>query len=79
MKKILEDAGYIIKTLSRGSQKGKPFEEGGGYKKNFGGDGIFQYHPAEGSHHGGSYWKIQHGKVGVWYDGQGKEIKRNQN
>ena len=79
MKRILEDAGYSVETLSRGSLKGKPFEEGGGYKINFGGDGIFQYHPAERSHHGGEYWKIQHGKVGVWYDRQGKEIKRNQN
>lgn len=79
MFKRLQNAGYDVKPLSQGAQRGVPFEEGGGYKINFGGDGIFQYHPAEKSHHGGEYWKIKHGKVGVWYDGQGKEIKRNQN
>ena len=51
----------------------KPFEEGGGYKINFGGDAIFQYHPAEKSHHGGAYWKIHQGKVEHRYDMAGNE------
>lgn len=79
MLKRLQNAGYNVKPLSRGAHKGELFIDGGGYKINFGGDGIFQYHPAENSHHGDAYWKIKHGKVGVWYDRQGKEIKRNQN
>lgn len=79
MKQILEEAGHVVLPLSNGSQKGKLFEEGGGYKINFGGDGIFQYHPVEGSHHNGEYWKIQNGEIGVWYDRTGKEIKRKEN
>lgn len=77
MKKRLEIAGYEVKPLADGSLKGKAFEEGGGYKINFGGDGIFQYHPAERSHHGGAYWKIKNGPTGrrgVHYDMAGNEI-----
>jgi hypothetical protein len=58
MKKALEQAGFVVKPLNRGNFKGVPFEQGGGYKTNYGGNGIFQYHPPARSHHGGAYWKI---------------------
>ena len=57
--------GYDVKTLSQGSFKGIPFEEGGGFKVNWGGDRILQYHPENLSHHGGAYFKISSGKTGT--------------
>ncbi|MBP3609649.1 MAG: hypothetical protein J6J42_04865 [Lachnospiraceae bacterium] len=36
--------GYDVNPLSKGSYKGIPFEEGGGFKVNWGGDRILQYH-----------------------------------
>lgn len=75
LKKELEKNGYNIKPLGRGFLKGKNFEDGGGYKVNFGGDGIFQYHPEEHSHHGGEYYKISKGNIRrKWYDMDGDEI-----
>ena len=79
MKKLLEDAGYNVKPLNKGSLKGAQFEKGGGYKVNFGKDGIFQYHPATMSHHGGEYWKVTKTEGGIWYDRAGKEIRRTEN
>lgn len=77
MKSMLEELGYEVKPLgSKSSLKGIPFEEGGGYRVTFGGDGYFQYHPAKGSHHGDEYWKIANGKLGVHryeMDGKPKE------
>lgn len=68
-------SGCEVKLLQQGKYKGLPFEEGGGYKVNFGGDGILQYHPAKGSHHGGAYYKIATGKHGLrWYNMKGEEI-----
>lgn len=64
LKESLENAGYDVKPLNRGSFKGKLFEKGGGFKVNFGGDGILQYHPNEKSHHNGAYYKISTGKGG---------------
>lgn len=78
MKRRLEQAGYKVTALKKGALKDKPFEEGGGYIINFGGDGAFQYHPAEHSHHGGAYWKVKNGptgKGGRHYDMGGNEIK----
>lgn len=60
----LEAEGFEVKPLMNGSLKGIPFEDGGGFKVNFGDGGLFQYHPAEGSHHGGAYYKISTGKGG---------------
>ena len=57
--------GYDVQPLSRGSFKGIPFEEGGGFKVNWGGDRILQYHPENSSHHGGAYFKISSGKTGT--------------
>lgn len=56
--------GYDVKPLNRGSFKGIPFEEGGGFKVNWGGDRILQYHPENLSHHGGAYFKISSGETG---------------
>ncbi len=79
MKLRLEWAGYNVEPLADGSLAGRLFEGGGGYKINFGGDGIFQYHPAQMSHHDGEYWKVQKQGVGEWYDRKGKLIKRKIN
>ncbi|MGN0654226.1 MAG: hypothetical protein ACI4KD_04850, partial [Oscillospiraceae bacterium] len=57
--------GYDVKPLSKGSYKGIPFKESGGFKVNWGGDRILQYHPAGASHHGGAYFKISSGETGT--------------
>ena len=75
MKAMFEMAGYDVKPLSKSKSgfKGLLFENGGGYKVNFGGDGIFQYHP-EGGYHRIEYWKIRNGSMGVkHYDRDGNE------
>ncbi len=64
---ILKDYlnGYNVQPLSRGSLKNKLFDSGGGFKVNFGGDGLFQYHPS-GFHHGNrGYYKISNGIKGT--------------
>lgn len=61
----LEAEGLEVKPLMNGSLKGIPFEEGGGFKVNFEDGGLLQYHPAEGSHHGGAYYKISTGRGGT--------------
>lgn len=74
LKEALQKAGYEVKPLARGSLKGVAFEDGGGYKVNYGGDGILQYHPADKSHHKGEYYKISSGKGGVRrYDRDGNK------
>ena len=74
LKETLENAGYDVKPLNKGSLKGKLFEDGGGFKVNFGGDGILQYHPEKKSHHSGEYYKISTGKGGTKrYDLKGNE------
>ncbi len=65
LKDALEQSGFEIKPLARGSLKGIAFEQGGGYKINFGDGGLIQYHPDNGSHHGGAYYKISTGKGGT--------------
>ncbi|MFE3573962.1 hypothetical protein [Lysinibacillus sp. NPDC059133] len=74
--KYLKENGYNPQPLSGGSLKGKPFEEGGGFKVTWGGDRILQYHPGSRHHGGVPYWKISSGKTGtVRYDMQGNIIK----
>jgi hypothetical protein len=69
--------GYDPKPLSKGNFEHVSFEAGGGFKVNWGGDRILQYHPADNSHHGGAYWKISSGAAGViWYNLHGMEIRR---
>lgn len=70
----LQNLGYETKPLKGKNYRDVPFEEGGGYRVHFGGDGILMYHPGERSHHGGEYYKISTGKGGVKrYDINGKE------
>lgn len=74
LKELFEKDGCDVKPLNRGSLKGKSFEEGGGFKVNFGGDGILQYHPEKKSHHNGAYYKISTGRGGTKrYDLKGNE------
>lgn len=73
--KSLKRAGYEVKPLNRGKYKGISFEDGGGFKVNYGGDGLLQYHPEKGSHRGGAYYKIATGNKGLkWYNMKGEEI-----
>lgn len=58
MKSFLEKRGSSVLPLSRGHFKKVRFEDGGGYKINYGGNGEFQYHPEERSHHDAAYWKV---------------------
>ncbi|MBQ8559058.1 MAG: hypothetical protein IJ439_03635 [Tyzzerella sp.] len=75
LKAALANKGYEVKPLNSGNFKGVAFEEGGGFKVNFGGDGILMYHPESRSHHGGAYYKISTGKGGIHrYDTNGNEI-----
>ena len=73
----LKNNGYNPQPLSGGSFKGVSFEDGGGFKVNWGGDRILQYHPAGKGHHGGfEYWKISSGPTGtIRYDMNGNIIK----
>lgn len=75
LKKELEEAGYEVMPLGRGFHAGRRFEDGGGFRVNFAEDGgYFQYHPKEGSHHGGEYYKFCSGKGGqIRYDKDGNE------
>lgn len=71
----LEKAGLPVSSLKAGRLKDVPFNEGGGWKANFGDGGIIQYHPGEKSHHQGEYYKISTGKTGKhWYNLKGEEI-----
>lgn len=65
LKRELEKEGFEVKPLKKGSLKDILFEDGGGYKVNFGSDGILQYHPEKNSHHEGAYYKISTGKGGT--------------
>lgn len=72
---FLQTIGYKTVPLSDGFYDGVSFQDGGGYKINFGGDGIFQYHPDNNSHHNGAYWKVsgnQRGKTRYGMDGNKK-------
>lgn len=71
-----EKEGLEVKPLKKGSLKGIPFSEGGGFKVNFEDGGLFQYHPEKKSHHDGAYYKISTGKGGLKrYGLDGTEIK----
>lgn len=79
MYRFLKDQGYDILPLGDGSQEGKEFAEGGGYRVILGGDGYFQYHPKykedQEKHHISPYWKIAIGKKGRQrYDMDGQPI-----
>jgi RHS repeat-associated protein len=63
--KYLKYNGYNPQPLgSKSSLQGIPFEEGGGFRINWGGDRYLQYHPSELSHHNDAYWKLSSGMTG---------------
>lgn len=64
LKDSLEKEGMEVKPLGRGSLKGIPLEEGGGYRINWEGDRYLQFHPEKNSHHEGAYYKICDGIEG---------------
>ena len=79
MKEMLEELGFITKPLNKSNTwKGVPFEEGGGYRINFLGNGYFQFHPQKGSHHNSqAYWRISCSKLGdVRYDLSGELVPK---
>lgn len=81
MRQEFVSANYEVKPLGRGNYKGIPFEEGGGYRVNFGGDGLFQFHPEGRSHHDGAYWKVGNGRIGIRrynLDGSEKQHKESE-
>ena len=67
--------GVDVQPLNRGNHEGRLYEEGGGYKVVINEDGkTFLYHPKEGSHHGGEYYKLSSGKTGkTRYDMMGNK------
>ncbi len=75
MKTMLEMAGYEILPLGHDSKHyaGVLFEDGGGYRVMFGGDGQLRYHPVGGIHKE-AYWTVSNGKRGKHqYGMDGKE------
>ncbi|NMC56792.1 MAG: hypothetical protein GYA50_06195 [Eubacteriaceae bacterium] len=75
--KYLLDNGYNPKPLKKGNFEDIPYAEGGGYKVNWDGDKLLQYHPAERNHHGGDeYFKLSSGKTQkLWFDMDGNPIE----
>ena len=63
-KNFLDNLGFETKPLGIGSLKGIRFEDGGGFRINYRGDGYFQYHPP-GTHHGNAYYKRSSAKDGI--------------
>ena len=74
----LKEGGHNVKPLSGGNFKGVSYEQGGGFKINWGGDRIFQYHPPGRTHHGkDAYYKIGNGVFGLkWYNLDGSPRKK---
>ena len=70
----LKENGYEVKPLGGGDLAGIEYLDGGGYRINWGGDRILQYHPEGGRHHGGlEYYKLSSGKTGTLrYDRYGQ-------
>ena len=66
---------YTVLPLSGGSLAGLDFLNGGGFKINWGGDKILQYHPETSPHHGGAYYKLSSGVFGTKrYDLKGNPL-----
>ena len=73
-KEYLDNLGFKTKPLGAGSLKGIAFEDGGGYRINYSGDGYLQYHP-EGRHHKVEYYKVSNAKNGTKrFDMKGVEL-----
>ncbi|MDI4649597.1 RHS repeat domain-containing protein [Cohnella hashimotonis] len=75
--KYLKDNGYNPTPLNKSrNYTGVPFEEGGGFKVNWGGDRILQYHPGSSYHGDVPYYKISSGSNGTQrFDMKGNLIK----
>ena len=75
--KHLQSKGFNPQPLSDGKHAGKLYSEGGGFKVNWGGDRILEYHPAGLNHHGNiEYYKISSGPTGkMWFDLYGNPLK----
>ena len=75
LKEKFTELGFESKPLGRGKHKGIPFENGGGYRVNYRGDGYLQYHPEKGSRHNGAYYKLSSAAHGLRrFDLNGDEI-----
>lgn len=74
--KYLKENGYNPVPLTKSKTvKGVPFEEGGGFKVNWGGDRILQYHPGSRHHGNIPYYKLSSGPSGTQrYDMLGNMI-----
>ena len=76
-KDYLDNLGFETKPLGAGSLKGIKFEDGGGYRINYRGDGYLQYHP-EGRHHTVAYYKVSNAKNGTKrFDMKGVELNES--
>ena len=76
-KDYLDNLGFETKPLGAGSLKGIQFEDGGGYRINYRGDGYLQYHP-EGRHHTVAYYKVSNAKNGTKrFDMKGVELNES--
>lgn len=76
-KNYLEFLGFETKPLGAGSLKGIEFEDGGGYRINYRGDGYLQYHP-EGRHHKVAYYKVSNARNGTKrFNTEGVELDEN--
>jgi hypothetical protein len=73
-----KDNGYNPQPMSKGGLGGVPLDQGGGFKVNWGGDRIWEYHPSGLNHHGGdAYYKISSGTTGkMWFDMNGNPLPR---
>ena len=68
--------GVDVLPLGKGTHKGKPFTEGGGFRVTNLPDGrLFMYHPKKSSHHETAYYKLSSGQSGKRrYDMDGHPI-----
>ena len=63
-KTYLGKLGFQVNPLGRGNLKGVSFEDGGGFRIIYRGNGYMQYHPDKFSHHDGAYYKVSSAKYG---------------
>lgn len=64
-KSFLDDLGFNVLPLGQGSLKGILFEDGGGFRIFYRGDGYFQYHSGGGHHGKDPYYKVSSAKRGI--------------
>lgn len=64
-KSFLDALGFKVLPLGHGGLKGILFEDGGGFRISYRGDGYFQYHPGGGHHGKDPYYKVSSAKRGI--------------